>query len=75
MLYFDEVSNNLHGEILTHAISEPPFSVVSLHCKKRARPVLTAGSFLCKHVVRCEYGTLISTLKQLNGESNYALAA
>jgi len=27
-------------------------------CKiKWARPVLTAGGYLCKHVVRCEYGT------------------
>jgi hypothetical protein len=42
---------------------------------KGARPVLTAGTWMCKHVVRCEYGTLISTLKFLNGESNYALAA
>lgn len=40
-----------------------------------ARPVLTAGDRSCKHVVRCEYGTLNSTLTISNGESNYALAA
>lgn len=39
------------------------------------RMVLTALRFLCKHVVCCEYGTLILILKILSGESNYAMAA
>jgi len=29
----------------------------------------------CKQVVRCEYGTLKSTLKPLIGENDYAMAA